>query len=91
MHLMMASFLKIEELSLSDVEARKLAKAMQRVAELYDIEATERTIAWVNLITCMGGIYGTRAFAYSMRKKREAEEAKRKQQQDNVRPFAQAL
>lgn len=73
LHMIVASFTGISELELADEEAKKLSHAIGRVAALYDIRASEQTIAWTNLVVCMGGIYGTRAFAYSLRKKTESE------------------
>jgi len=77
--MMMASFSKIPELSLSEDEAKQLTAAINRVASFYDIGASEKTLAWLNLAVCAGGIYGTRVFAYHLRTK--AEEETRKQQQ----------
>lgn len=66
-------------MELAPDEAAKLAAAIARVAALYDVGASEKTLAWTNLIVCMGGIYGTRGFAYKLRKDSEAaEEAKKK-------------
>lgn len=95
LHLMGAAFLKIPELQLADEEAAKLSEAIGRVAALYDFGASEKTLAWINLAVCMGGVYGTRIFAYNLRIKSEAEK-KRKQnltpfpmENPNVNPFAQ--
>lgn len=82
---------KIPELQLSDVEARELSKAIGKVSDFYDSGASEKTLAWVNLAVCAGGIYGTRVFAYSIRTKTEAD-AKRQlaapqQQRPNLHPF----
>lgn len=78
LHTMGATFAKVPELNLTDEEAKKLSAAIERVASLYDFGASEKTLAWVNLAMCVGGIYGTRVFAYSMRTKQEADEAKKR-------------
>lgn len=85
LHFMLASFTKISELELSEGEAKKLAVALDRVASLYDVGATEKTMAWTNLAMCIGGVYGTRAYAYSIRVKAEAAAAGKK---DNVLHFS---
>lgn len=77
LHTMGATFAKVPELVITDEEAKKLSAAIDRVAALYDFGATEKTLAWVNLAMCVGGIYGTRLFVYSMRTKAE-EEMKKK-------------
>lgn len=74
--MMAASFSQIKELELAEDEAAKMAQAIARVAALYDVGASERTLAWTNLMVCMGGIYGTRAFAYKLRKDAEDEAKK---------------
>jgi hypothetical protein len=75
-HMMLATFTQIKELELSPDEAAKLSAAIARVAALYDVGASEKTLAWTNLMVCAGGIYGTRAFAYKIRHDSE-EEAKK--------------
>lgn len=83
LHMMGAAMLKVPELALSDGEAAKLSEAIGRVAALYDFGASEKTLAWVNLAVCCGGVYGTRLFAYNLRVKAEAEKKRR----DKVTPF----
>lgn len=85
LHMMAAKFTHIDELELSDEEAKRLAEAMARVAALYDVRASEKTLAWMNLAGCVGSIYGTRAFAYSLRKNSEG---KKKPAPAPVIPFA---
>lgn len=74
--MMGAMMLKVPELNLSPEEAKKLAEGMAKVASYYDVGASEKTLAWVNLAVCAGGIYGTRAFAYHLRLKAEADSKK---------------
>lgn len=84
---MAATFVKIPELSLTEKEAKDLSAAIDRVASLYDFGASEKTLAWVNLAMCVGGIYGTRMFAYSVRHR--AEEEAKKRERGPVLQFAQ--
>jgi hypothetical protein len=76
---MLASITEMPELALAESEAGALAKAMVRVAECYEIEASEKVIAWTHLAMCCGNLYGTRYWAIVIRQKREAEEKKRAQ------------
>ena len=70
-HFMGARLLKIPELELSEDEGKKLASAVNRVAEMYDVTVIpEKTLAWINLATIAGTIYGPRVIAASINKKR---------------------
>jgi hypothetical protein len=80
LHMMGASMLNVPELMLSEKEASDLSEAIARVAALYDFGASEKTLAWTNLAVCMGGMYGTRFFAFNLRMKAEAEAKKAKVQ-----------
>lgn len=73
LHTIAATVLKVPELSLSEPEAKQLTSAMNRVAAHYDVGASEKTLAWMNLAVCAGGIYGTRLWSYQLRTKSEAE------------------
>jgi hypothetical protein len=87
-HMILANLTEIKELALTEDEAKKMADAIERVAMLYDVSASEKTIAWTNLAMCFGGIYGTRAFAYNIRRKaeRDAERKLEQQQQQQQQP-----
>lgn len=64
-HMMMASFIKVPELMLSEDEANKLGDAVNRVAALYDLPIfNEKTQAWIHLGFVAAGVYGPRAVAY---------------------------
>lgn len=64
-HMMMASFIKVPELILSEDEANKLGDAVNRVAALYDLPIfNEKTQAWIHLGFVAAGVYGPRAVAY---------------------------
>jgi hypothetical protein len=70
---MCASFLSVEELAITEDEAKKLATAINAVAELYEIGALgQKTAAWVNLTVTCGGIYGPRLVAHNLKRKRPA-------------------
>lgn len=71
-HLAIANFASIPELELSEEESQKYAAAAQRVVSLYsDIVYPEKTMAWIQLALCVGGIYGPRYVAANMRMKKE--------------------
>jgi len=62
---------KCPELEISDDEAEKLAKASVAVAKLYDVKASEKALAWTNLVGIAGTVYVSRAIAISARLKAE--------------------
>lgn len=62
-HLMIAAFTKSAELAITEDEAKSLADAAQNVASFYNVGATQKQVAWVNLATTMGFIYGPRFVA----------------------------
>jgi hypothetical protein len=57
---------------LSKVEAETLAKATAEVAKYYPTAIDPKTIAWVNLATCMGLTYGPRVYMVRSRLDKEA-------------------
>jgi hypothetical protein len=63
----------VPELELSKEESQKLADAAASVAVYYDIEASKKTMAWVNLSFVMGGIYGSRFITIRHNRKVERE------------------
>jgi hypothetical protein len=94
-HMMGATLLKVPEMVMSEPEAKNLSEAIARVASHYDVGASEKTLAWVNLAVVAGGLYGTRAYAYHLRLKAEAAQkqiaAQQQQQRVNgVHPFPAA-
>ena len=70
-HATMASLVNIREIELSEDEAKKLSEASKEVLKHYPVGLSDKTLAWVNLAVIAGGIYGTRAWAYSVRKQSE--------------------
>lgn len=59
------------EIALEKSEAKALAEATAEVAKHYPMAIDPKTIAWVNLATCMGLTYGPRV--YMLRKRLDAE------------------
>jgi hypothetical protein len=72
-----ATFLKIEELELSEDEAAALGAGIVRVTEQYDVPLPDaKTMAWINLAKVMGKIYAPRIGAMKIRKRREKQQSK---------------
>jgi len=76
MHTMAESFFSVPELGIEQKEADRLATAIKGVADQYDVKPSEKTLAWTNLATAAAMVYGTRMFAFKMRK--DVERAERK-------------
>lgn len=71
-HMMGATLLKVPELNLEQAEAEKLGKAIARVQSLYDMPIlSEKQLAWINLLTVGGAVYGPRFIAYSITQKKK--------------------
>jgi hypothetical protein len=58
----------VPELELDEKEARSLALASTNVMRHYNIEQSEKAIAWTGLIGVLATVYGPRAFAIRLRK-----------------------
>lgn len=70
-HEIAATFLKVEELELSEDEAAALGAGIVRVTEQYDIPLPDaKTMAWINLAKVMGKVYAPRIGAMKIRKAR---------------------
>lgn len=54
---------------LSEVESRNLAEASANVAQYYDVTASEKSIAWVNLVVCLSMVYAPRVIMVTGAKK----------------------
>jgi len=63
LHFMVAKFMKIDELELSDDEARKLTRAVREVGKHYNFSVDPKKVAIGQLMMVAGGIYGPRAVA----------------------------
>lgn len=70
-HLIMATMMKAPNLALDQKEARALAEATVNVTRHYNVQATQKTIDWVNFATTAFMIYGTRAIAYGAERKKQ--------------------
>lgn len=71
-HEIAATFLKIEELELSEEESKALGEGIVRVTEQYDIPLPDaKTMAWINLAKVLGKVYAPRIGAMKIRKARE--------------------
>ena len=66
LHTMAATVLKQPLLMLDESEAAALAKAGAGVARHYPMKASAQAVDWVNLIMCLGTVYGTRVVAMKM-------------------------
>jgi hypothetical protein len=66
-HAALVAVTKLPELEISEEEASKLARASVAVAKLYDVRASEKALAWANLLGIAGSIYVTRVLAISAR------------------------
>jgi hypothetical protein len=65
---MLSKIVSMEELAIEPDEAKQLAEALDRVNELYDFSAlSPKAMAWINLLTVAGGIYGPRVLAVSLK------------------------
>lgn len=70
MHRMLAALTNTAELAIEKEEAKQLAEAIERVERLYtDAIIPESWLAWGNLVSVAGQVYGTRIMAANIRKK----------------------
>lgn len=74
-HLGLATIVKTPELELEKEESDKLAAAAVNVAGFYNIEASEKALAWTNLAVVGFMTYGPRVFAMRLRWQTERDEA----------------
>lgn len=70
-HYGLAAAFNAPELALTQDQADAYARAASDVMSHYDMGATAKTIAWVNLVTAMGGIYWGKLSAIAARKASE--------------------
>ena len=75
-HAIISAALKTPEIALSEPEAKTLAKATAEVAKYYPMAIDGKTIAWINLATCIGLTYGSRAYLIGKRLDKERKEPK---------------
>lgn len=70
-HMGLAMTFQAQELALTNEQADAYAIAAQDVLSHYDTGATAKTMAWVNLMAAMGGIYWTKFQQVANRKNAE--------------------
>lgn len=79
LHYMAATMMEAPEFAVTEEESDKLAAAVSKVTELYDVAIMgEKTAAWVGLAVAGGTIYGPRLIALNNRVKYEAANTARK-------------
>ena len=71
LHFGLAGAFNAPELALTSDQAQAYAMAASDVLQYYDTGATAKTIAWVNLLSAMGGIYYTKFAQINQRKAAE--------------------
>lgn len=74
---MLAAISRTPEFALSEDESKRMASAAADVAKHYNIAATEKQMAWLNLAMCGGSIYGPKFFAAKSRMRDEANSRKK--------------
>jgi hypothetical protein len=79
-HLGLATVSRQPELELEKDESDKLARAAEGVARHYNIEASEKALAWTNLIVVGFSLYTPRMLAIKIRWTMDREEALRRQE-----------
>jgi hypothetical protein len=72
LHSMGAGIFACPELQIAESEAKLLADAAARVAVLYDTTINPRVMAWSNLLSVVGMVYGTRIWSIRARWKDES-------------------
>jgi len=77
LHQMGAALCDIEELALDQSEADAYADAIRELAKHYPTNVNPKILAWLNFGAVVGGIYGSRFYAYRERLKKERKTAGR--------------
>lgn len=75
MHALLSATLQIPELALADEEGKALANALANLQRFYPVHVTEKALAWSNMLSAVGMIYGTRVGAYTTRRATERKTA----------------
>lgn len=71
-HTMLHAMTQAPEWALEPAEAKSLADATSRVARHYEIAGLDqKTVDWGNLFVALGSVYGSRVFAFRLRKQGE--------------------
>lgn len=80
---MAAAALNAPELALESDDAKAMSVAIAEVAKHYPMTIDPKTMAWINLASCAGMIYGPRIYLMNARKKEEAKAKKTRQAEAN--------
>lgn len=90
LHALLSATLKVPELALDPREGAQLAAALANLQKFYPVHVTEKALAWGNMLTAVGMIYGTRFAAISARKAAERKNPQPQRGADIIRPNFQA-
>lgn len=66
---MLAKITDVEELELEHSEAKRLADAIAEMSKHYSVSMDPKKFALLNLAATAGGIYGSRAVAYALKRR----------------------
>ena len=75
LHAVLAMQTKTPEIAITEQEGQAFVNAAQNVLRHYSVETTQKTLDWIALIGCAGGIYIPRAVAIANNKKRSKPQA----------------
>jgi hypothetical protein len=81
------------ELEVSAEENKRIATALQNVAQYYPVYIDPKTQAWLGLVTVVAQVYGTRAIAIAITSKKaeKKEETPQPQASHEVAPGVTAF
>jgi hypothetical protein len=82
-HLGLSTVTKCPEFELEQSESDRLAKAAEGVARHYNIEASEKALAWTNLTVVAFSMYTPRIVALKLRFAMDREERRMKAEAQN--------
>jgi hypothetical protein len=71
-HAVIAMRTQTPELAITEDEGKAFMKSAQNVLRHYSVQTTQKTLDWVAFLGVAAGMYGTRAFAISVRRQAEA-------------------
>lgn len=73
-HALLAGMTQIPEIAIDREQAAVLASAASEVMQHYDFGMNAEQQAWINLMMVAGSIYGSKVFAYKIRKSQETDD-----------------
>lgn len=88
-HAAASTAFRVPEIALDKNEAEMLAKALVELEAQYPTQVDPRVLAWLNLAGVAGMIYGSRVFAYRMRKENEKAEKEQERPSGDVAAMIQ--